>query len=104
MKNVSIKKLSLLGLVLTGASAITAAVLPKNEPKKTTGTLVASVGAGGVQQLTCVAGTGACTLTASVTTVSGATSTTGGGVGVRTNTTGASGGEVHNINSSGSPA
>ncbi len=35
MKKVSMRKLSLLGLILIGASAVTAAVLPKHETRQT---------------------------------------------------------------------
>lgn len=45
------RKLSLLGLVLMGASAVTAAILPKNDSKKAQ--LAKLQASGGVDQLTC---------------------------------------------------
>jgi hypothetical protein len=71
MKNVSLRKLSLLGLVLMAASAVTAAILPKNEPKKIgPGQLADSAAAGVSGQKTCVQNSdlNQCTFTASGTT------------------------------------
>ena len=106
-KNISMQRITLLGLFIATIAAITAAILPKNETSKTTGMLIPSCGVGGVQQLTCVPGSGDfCTLTAGSGTTTpsmpGATSLTEEGN--RTDTTGPSGNQVHNINSSGSPA
>ncbi|AEV99037.1 hypothetical protein Niako_2698 [Niastella koreensis GR20-10] len=57
MQKGSIQKLSILGIVLMGASAVTAWVMPKEKPAfKASGALQNSVGAGGVQQQTCKAG------------------------------------------------
>jgi hypothetical protein len=55
MKKVSLRNLSLLGLVLMGASAVTAAILPKKSANVLkTGRLVAgSISIGGTPQLTC---------------------------------------------------
>lgn len=55
MKKVSLRNLSLLGLVLMGASAVTAAILPKKASSLAkTGRLVAgSISVGGTPQLTC---------------------------------------------------
>lgn len=80
MKKESMRKYSLLGLVLIGASALTAAVLPTNDIKKdaNNGRLVQSNGG----DLTCEdqsGGVGPCTITA---TNAGA----GGGQGSRTST------------------
>jgi hypothetical protein len=93
MKALSMRKYSILSLVLIGASAVTAAVLPKNEPRKIgPGQLVASAGPHGTVQKTCkqASGVNQCTFTAtgnvagqgSRTTVAGGTSsiTTAGGI------------------------
>jgi hypothetical protein len=78
MQKLSMRKLSLLGLVLMAASAVTAAVMPKDKSDKivrANGSLTASTGACG-NQVTCTA-TGSidpnfiCTISASATTASG---------------------------------
>lgn len=69
MQKTSFRKLSLLGLVLMGASAVTAAILPKTDSKKAfNGIQVASTGASG--QISCINQSGDlnCTVTASATT------------------------------------
>lgn len=65
MKKLSMRKLSLLGLVLMAASAVTAAIIPsKTEGKLVNGIVDDSTGGGG-QQLTCIPQSGgqACTAT-----------------------------------------
>lgn len=65
MKSTSVKKWTILGLVLMAASAVTAAVLPSNTSTKVTGALADDSGSGGAgATLSCVTGSGACTLTA----------------------------------------
>lgn len=70
MTKVSIRKFSILGLVLMAASAITAAFVPAKKDARETGVLVATNTPRVSGQLTCVAGTGspACNITASSTT------------------------------------
>jgi hypothetical protein len=84
MQKLSVRKLSLLGLVLMAASAVTAAILPKETPKTFDGVLQGSTGA--VNQKTCVdvSGVKNCTFTADSGTTGGvgssdATDTGGGG-------------------------
>ena len=70
MKNVSIRKFSVLGLVLMAASAVTAAFIPANKEARETGVLVDTNTPRVSGQLTCIVGSGepACNLTASATT------------------------------------
>lgn len=71
MQKLSIRKLSLLGLVLMAASAVTAAVLPKDDSKKTfNGKQQDSTGGGG-NQVSCInqsATSYSCTYTAGTAT------------------------------------
>ncbi|MBO9565447.1 MAG: hypothetical protein J7621_21905 [Niastella sp.] len=53
MKKVSMRKFSLLGLVLIGASAVTAAVIPSNKNKGTSGRLLVTNNGAVANQLTC---------------------------------------------------
>ena len=66
MEKMSIKKWSVLGLVLMGASAVTAAVLPSKNNINETGALVpqSGDGAGSALIFSCRPGDGDCTLTA----------------------------------------
>jgi hypothetical protein len=73
MQKLSVRKLSLLGLVLTAASAVTAAVLPKDDSLVFNGVQQPSTGGAGNQK-TCVDQSGVknCTFTApSATTTDG---------------------------------
>lgn len=77
MQKSSIRKISILGLVLMGASAVTAAILPRNDsPKIFDGVLQDSTSSGGGQK-SCVdiEGTDDCTLTASNTSAAGTNKT-----------------------------
>ena len=58
MKKVSIKNLSLLGLVLLGASAVTAAIMPKEDSKKVlaNGQIALNSDGAGNERWTCEAG------------------------------------------------
>jgi hypothetical protein len=93
MQKLSVRKLSLLGLVLMAASAVTAAILPKNEPKAFNGVQTASTALNLSGQVTCVniPGTKNCTFTANSGTSAAGDTSSGG-----TNTGGT-------LNSSASP-
>ena len=68
----SMGKLSVLGLVLTAAAAVTAAFTPKEESKQFNGIQAASTGGAG-NQITCInqSGTPNCTFTADSGTTNG---------------------------------
>jgi len=76
MKNVSLRKISILGLVLMGASAVTAAILPNNSSAKIEdaddGTLTKNIQSTTGTNVTCVADdTGvivSCNVSATITT------------------------------------
>lgn len=79
MKKETMRKYSLLGMVLIGASAVTAAVLPKSEDKKTNDGNIAVTTNGG--ENTCVPGSAdVCTVTANSVTPGVGSRTSAAGV------------------------